>query len=62
MADTTDPNYQKKAQDYQELYKHYKQLENDMKAYNDELQNQFRKQQEKISKVEVENYKLLEDL
>ena len=44
MADTTDPNYQKKAQDYQELYKHYKQLENDMKAYNDELQNQFRKQ------------------
>ena len=33
-----------------------------MKAYNDELQNQFRKQQEKVSKVEVENFKLLEDL
>ena len=39
MADITDLGYQKKAQDYQELYKHYKQLENDMKAYNDELQS-----------------------
>ena len=57
-----DPNYQRKAEDYMELLRKYKQVENDMKAYNEELANQFRKQAEKTQKVEVENYKLLEEL
>ena len=40
----------------------YRQLENDMRAFNDSLQTQFRKQNEEVSKLEVENYKLLEEL
>ena len=33
-----------------------------MRAFNDSLQTQFRKQNEEVSKLEVENYKLLEEL
>ena len=61
-SNQNDTNYQQKAQDYLELLRKYRQVENDMRAFNDELANQFRKQQEKTQKFEVENYKLLEDL
>ena len=40
----------------------YRQLENDMRAYNDSLQNQFRKQQEEVTRLDMENYQLLEEL
>ena len=47
---------------YAEQMRKYRQLENDMRAFNDSLQAQFRKQNEEVSKLEVENYKLLEEL
>lgn len=48
--------------EYADKMRKYRQLENDMRAFNDSLQAQFRKQNEEVSKLEVENYKLLEEL
>lgn len=50
------------AENYAEKVRKYRQIENDMKVFNDSLQVQFKKQQEEMSKLEVENYKLLEEL
>ena len=61
LPDTKDRE-EEKADDYFELLKKYKQIENDMKAFNDGLANQFRKQQERTSRFEIDNYKYLEDL
>ena len=54
--------YLEKEKEYAELMKVYLQVENDMKAFNDEISAKFRKQQERTSKLEVENFKLLEEL
>ena len=50
------------AENYAEKVRKYRQIENDMKVFNDSLQVQFKKQHEEMSKLEVENYKLLEEL
>jgi len=47
---------------YAEKVRKYRQLENDMKAFNESLQAQFVKQQDEMSRLELENYKLLEEL
>ena len=54
--------YLEKEKEYAELMKVYLQVENDMKSFNNEMTNKFRYQQEKASKMEVENFKLLEEL
>ena len=48
--------------EYADKMRKYRQIENDMRAFNESLQTQFRKQNEEVSKLEVENYKLLEEL
>lgn len=48
--------------DYSNKVKKYRQLENDMKAFNESLQSHFMKQQEEMSRLELENYQLLEEL
>ena len=57
-----EANLEEKASEYQDKLRKYRQAENDMKAYNSSLQAQFKKQQEEVSKLELDNYKLLEEL
>ena len=57
-----EKNDEERAAEYSDKVRKYRQIENDMKAFNDSLQSQFRKQQEEVSNLEHENYKLLEEL
>ena len=54
--------YLEKEKEYAELMKVYLQVENDMRSFNDEMSNKFKKQQEKTDKMSVESFKLLEEL
>ena len=54
--------YLEKEREYAELMKVYLQVENDMKSFNDEMSNKFKKQQEKTDKMSVDSFKLLEEL
>ena len=40
---------QERRNEYKDKVKQYRQLENDMKAYNESLQGQFKTQQEEMS-------------
>ncbi len=48
--------------EYLDKVKKYKQIENDMRAFNESLTQQFKKQQEEVSRLDMENYALLEQL
>ena len=54
--------YLEKEKEYADLMKVYLQVENDMRSFNDEMSNKFKKQQEKTEKMSVESFKLLEEL
>ena len=61
-AEQDEATMEERKQEYAEKMRKYKQLENDMRAFNDSLVSQFQKQQEEVSKLDMENYKLLEEL
>ena len=61
-SNLTEEQMQERRDEYKDKVKQYRQLENDMKAYNESLQNQFKSQQEEMSQLELENYQLLEEL
>ena len=54
--------FEERAADYADKIAKYHQAEKDMKAHNESLQQQFKKQQEEVSAVEMENFKMLEEL
>ena len=62
MSDQDQKYFNEKAIEYADKYKKYKQIENDMLAYNDQLQNQVRKQEADVEALEFQNYKLLEEI
>eukprot|EP00353_Schmidingerella_taraikaensis_P012379 CAMPEP_0185572562 /NCGR_PEP_ID=MMETSP0434-20130131/4473_1 /TAXON_ID=626734 ORGANISM="Favella taraikaensis, Strain Fe Narragansett Bay" /NCGR_SAMPLE_ID=MMETSP0434 /ASSEMBLY_ACC=CAM_ASM_000379 /LENGTH=66 /DNA_ID=CAMNT_0028188483 /DNA_START=12 /DNA_END=212 /DNA_ORIENTATION=+ len=48
--------------EYADKVKKYRQQENDMKAFNESLQASFKTQQDEMSRLELENFQLLEEL
>ena len=58
MADTKQLTAQQEQEIYQERLRTYKQLENDIKTFQDEMNSQFKKQQVEVNKYETENKKL----
>ena len=61
-SNLTEQQMEDRREEYRDKVKKYRQLENDMTAYNESLQSQFKKQQEEMSQLELENYQLLEEL
>ena len=61
-AGLTDEQMEDYRLEYLEKLQKYRQVENDMKAFNDSLHSHFLKQQEEMSRLDLENYKLLEQL
>ena len=61
-AELGEITMEERALEYAEKMRKYRQLENDMRAFNDSLQTQFRKQQEEVTRLDMENYQLLEEL
>ena len=61
-AAADDKSLEQRANEYQDCLKKYKQVESEMQKFNEQLQAEFRAQNDEVSIFEVENYKLLEEL
>lgn len=62
MEDPSSKSLETRAAEYAEQLRKYKQIENDMRAYNEQILNNSKKQQGEVSRLELENYELLDDL
>ena len=56
MEDLSSKQFETRAAEYAEQMRKYKQIENDMRAYNEQILNNSKKQQGEVSRLELENY------